>query len=277
MTTIPDVQDVASEAPSTAERLAVLSHDHAAAGDNRMARLAAWACDVHLLETLLWENGLDEAPDPDAQLAAVGEAVAAAIMDRVPAVTDGLTSRDVVELARDALLATFDESVHALVEERFAPLDHLHHSSEHGSGHGSDHGAEHAEPTALDRLEGRTHEHLVAELRATAADCMVVADLMAAEGSPAGAVRLARQADVAGFEAYLTTAASRAGDDRLVTVDLRWALARSLALPEAPSADQLDPADVGQVVADTRRLLVDLLGSAERTALGGTFEPLTPR
>lgn len=300
---------------TTLDHLGDLSRRHARHGDLRLAQLAAWASDVHLLEALLWENGLGDAPDPDAQLAAVGDAVAASLEARAEAVTEGLTARQVVELAREALLATFDESVHALVTERFLSLDHLdatrdafhagpsdaHPSegaatAEDGSSEGQsqdrfDEGAEPAfdvvagvvedvvdeievgaqrdlEASALQRLQGRTPEHLVAELRATAADCMVVAEMMAAEGDEAGAVRLARQADAAAFEAYLTTAAARAGDHRLATVDLRWALARRLDLPGADSGDLVE------AVAACRSRLGSLLGSAEQGTLRETFEPL---
>ncbi|MCW2773505.1 MAG: hypothetical protein JWN91_1831, partial [Nocardioides sp.] len=63
----------------TSDQYAELSRRHAADGDLRMAQLAAWAGDVHVLEDLLWQNGLAQAPDPAAELAAVGESVAASV------------------------------------------------------------------------------------------------------------------------------------------------------------------------------------------------------
>lgn len=267
---------------SVADRLANLSRLQARRGDARLAVLAAWACDVHLLESLLWENGLDQAPDPDAQLAAVGEAVASSLVARAETTSVGLTPREVVEVARGALLATFDESVHDLVAGRLAPLEHLDDIPELPavtdpfteddpdvpvSG-----ATEATGGPAVARLEGRTADQLVADLRATAADCMAVADLMATEGEVAGAARLARQADAAAFEAYLTSAAVGAGDTRLATVDLRWALAETLDLPHPDPAAGTSADDV---VAAVRARLVGLLGTAERAELSRTFEPLT--
>ena len=72
---VPDTDDTAP----VRERLAELSRTHARTGDTRSAQLAAWSADVSVLEQLLWDNGLGEAPDPDAQLAAVGGAVADAL------------------------------------------------------------------------------------------------------------------------------------------------------------------------------------------------------
>jgi len=251
------------------EQLGELSRHHAQQGDLRLAQLAAWASDVHLLEALLWENGLGEAPDPDAQLAAVGDAVAASLQARADEVGDGLTAREVVEVAREALLSTFDESVHALVLERLLPLGHL--DQEPAQDQDLDENpAVPREPTARERLEGRTPGHLVAELRATAADCMAVAELMADEGEDAAALRMARQADAASFEAYLTTAAVLAGDDRLATVDLRWELARRVELHQGAATT-----DLTEVVAVGRNRLSSLLGSAEQAALRETFEPLS--
>lgn len=269
--TSPDASSVEADAaePSTADRLAELSRIQARRGDRRLAVLAAWACDVHLLESLLWENGLDQAPDPDAQLAAVGEAVASSLAARAETTSVGLTPQEVVEVARGALLATFDASVHDLVSERLEPLDHLDDIAETRAA------VDRLDDRLDDRLGGRTPERLVADLRATAADCVAVADLMATEGEVAGAARLTRQADIASFEAYLTAAAVVAGDTRLATVDLRWALAELLDLPEPDGGDAPDPAEAADLAATVRARLTELVGSAERAELGRTFEPLT--
>lgn len=239
-------------------QLGQLSRRHAAAGDLRRAQLGVWASDVHVLEDLLWQNGLGDAPDPDAQLAVLGEAVAGsldALADRAP---DGLSARRLVEAAREAMVTTFDESVHGLLTDRLLVLDHL----------------DVCDPVPYDavdaaerRLDGRTPQGLVAELRSAAADCMAVAQVFAAEGETGAARRLALQSDAAAFEAYLVAAASLAGDERLVTVDLRWDLARD-ALAGLPAAGT-EP-----VLGDWRPALVALVGSAERGVLERTLEAL---
>src|SRR3954468_23882650 len=106
-------------------RLAGLAERYAAEGDLRRAQLASWAADVHVLEELLWENGLAEAPDPVAQLAVVGESVASALEAVAEAPAADVTPRAVVEAARRAMVATFDESVHEVLLAQLPSLDHL--------------------------------------------------------------------------------------------------------------------------------------------------------
>lgn len=233
--------------------------------DPRRLRLAAWAGDVEMLETLLWHNGLDRAPDPAAQLAAVGEAVAASLEARAAAVTGALSDREIVEAGRDAMVATFDVSVHGVLRERFASVEHLDPRSSVPVAEGPEDDCPDTDPDdwdAVHRLEGRTPEELAAELRTAAGDCMAVAEVMARAGEPEAALRLARQSDAAAFEAYLVTAAALSGDDTLASVDVRWERARLLAA---------DP-DRDPVAARAR--LLELVGWAERDPLGRSFEPL---
>lgn len=225
-----------------------LSHRYAKGGDLRLAALAAWAADVHALEALLWDSGLDQAPDPSAELAAVGESMADSIEALAARPGDRMTLRAVVEIAREAMVATFDESVHGLLTDRLADLGHLDE-------------ARAGEPFEQlgDRLGGRSTEELVAELHGAAADCSAMAALLAADGEHEAAVRLSDQADSASFEAYLVQAAARAGDDALATVDLRWDLAsRSTGSGDGPM----------------RERLVALLGSAEQEVLRRLLKPV---
>ncbi len=221
-----------------------LSHEYAERGDLRMAQLAAWAADVHALEELLWENGLGQAPDPGAQLAAVGDSVAASIEQLAHTLPEGpLTARALLDAAREAMVTTFDESVHGLLSDRLGDLEHLDHvqSVEESS----------AERTA-GRLDGRSPAELAAELRTAAADCATMATLLGAAGEGEAAARLTRQADAAAFEAYLVLAAVRSGDHSLATVDLRWDLV----------ADQAG-----------RERFASAVGSAEHPALHLVLEP----
>ena len=193
-----------------------LSQRYAGSGDLRMAQLAAWAADVHTLEELLWENGLGQAPDPGAQLAAVGDSVAASIEELAHTLPDApVTARALLDAAREAMVTTFDESVHGLLADRLGDLEHLDHV---------DVAADAPVARTTDRLDGRTPAELAAELRVAAADCATMATLLGAGGEDQAAARLARQADAAAFEAYLVTAALRGGDHSLATVDLRWDL-----------------------------------------------------
>lgn len=242
-----------------------LSHDYAERGDGRLAQLAIWAADVQVLQTMLWESGLGSAPDPDAQLAAVGHAVTASLAEHAVATHGPLTPRESVEGARQAMVAAFDESVHASLSDRFVRLDHLDELRPPVT--------QTAPQAMAGRLGGRTPDELVADLHTTAADCMAVAAVMLEEGDRAGALGQARQADLASFEAYLVAAAVLVGDACLATVDLRWDLARA-QVPEPHSAHPDDVRDVAVAVAELRDRLVGVVGPAEEVALRDCFEPL---
>lgn len=241
---------------------AELSRAYAARGDARLALLAMWAADIRVLQVLLWESGLGSAPDPDAQLAAVSQAVGASLTDCADAAGLPMTPREAVERARRAMVGTFDDSVHSMLVERMAPLDYLDSVSAPLADDG--------ERSRVHRLAGRSAEALVADLRATAGDCMAVAVTMADGGDLAGAISLARQADLASFEAYLVAAAVRVGDVALATVDLRWDLAEA----DGPGASS--PAgDLEQAVNGFRDRLVGVIGPGEETGMREYFEPVS--
>lgn len=243
---------------------AQLSRYYAARGDARLALLAMWTADIRVLQALLWENGLGSAPDPDAHLAAVSQAVGASLTDCADATDLPMAPREAVERARQAMIDTFDDSVHAMLVERLIPLDHL--DSLPAPLAGDD------ERSRIRRLAGRSAEELVADLRATAGDCMAVAVAMADGGDLAGAISLARQADLASFEAYLVDAAIRVDDGALATVDLRWNLAEA-GDPRAYSA----PVDLEQAVNKLRDRLVGVIEPGEETGMREYFEPMSHR
>jgi hypothetical protein len=279
MPTVTD--DVAShgvpERLTVAEQLARLSGRYVEEGDVRRAQLASWAADVYVLEELLWENGLAEAPDPVAQLAAVGESVAAALEALAEGVSGDVMPRAVVEAARRAMVSTFDESVHEVLLEQLPSLDHLDAcapasasgsaSTSASTSASSSASADRPDSPAVERLGGRTAEELVAELRQAATDCVLAGEVLDAAGEYTAAERMSHQADVATFEAYLVATAIHAGDHRLASVDLRWELARQLT-PEDWAADERDRSPF----ATLRRELIALVGSAEMETLWRAFE-----
>ncbi len=230
-----------------AHAYADLSRRYAVAGDLRMALLAAWSSDLHVLEELLWSNGLEQAPDPAAELAAIGANVAASVEAAAAGLADdGPTARELAETARRALVTTFDPSVHELLTDRFEDLSHLDSCPR------PERDADPVERTSA-RLAGLSAEALAAELRTAAADCAAMAEMLLAGGEQDAGHRMARQSDAAAFEAHLVTAAVRAGDDALVTVDLRW----DLVAGQDPTAERL----------------LEAVGSAEKDALRHTLEP----
>ena len=253
------------QASATAQmtEYADLSRSYAARGEGRLAQLAVWAADVQALQVLLWESGLGSAPDPDAQLAAVAEAVSGSLDDHIDAPHAPATIRESVERARDAMVTAFDESVHVMLAERFVPLDHLDALAAPGP--------EEARDSRSRRLAGRTPEKLVTDLRQTAGDCMAVAVAMAEDGDLAGATYQARQADLASFEAYLVSAALGAGDVALATVDLRWDLATA-ADRDVPLATDDPHGDVTRF----RDRLASVVGPTEEPALRACFEAVAP-
>lgn len=261
---VPSTHDLL-QASATAQiaEYADLSRAYAARGEARLAQLAVWAADVQALQVLLWESGLGAAPDPDAQLAAVAEAVSGSLDDHTVAPHAPATIRESVERAREAMVSAFDESVHMMLAERFVPLDHLDDLDAPGP--------DDARESRSRRLAGRTPDKLVEDLRQTAGDCMAVSVAMAEDGDLAGATYQARQADLASFEAYLVSAALASGDLALATVELRWDLAMA-ADREAPLAT--DDPEGG--VTRFRDRLAAVVGPAEEAALRACFEPVAP-
>lgn len=240
------------------EGYAALSRDHAVAEEPRLALLAMWTADVHVLQLLLLESGLDRAPVPSAQLAAVGEAVNQSLTTLS---LDAATPRQLIERAREAMVATFDESVHTMLADRFLPLDHLDDLQTPG--------ADAADRAVDQRLDGRTFEQLVADLEATAQDCVAVASAMLATDDLAGVLRQMHHADLATFEAALLRAASESGDQTLASVDLSWELA---AREHAQRSIQpLDHADVEATVNAWRERLVASAGWAQAARMRASF------
>src|SRR3954453_17161527 len=150
---------------SVPERLSTIAQRYAADGDVRRAQLASWAADVHVLEELMWQNGLAEAPDPVAQLAACGESVASGLEALPDDPAADVPPRAVVEASRRAMVATFDESVHEVLLAQLPSLDHLDDCDPLAA---APEGCSEEHP-AVGRLGTRTAEELVAELREAAA------------------------------------------------------------------------------------------------------------
>jgi hypothetical protein len=251
--------------PETSSDYFHASRSYADQGEGRLAVLAQCAADIEVLQQLLWENGIDESPDPDAQLAAVGEAVSGSLSP-LAAETAGGTAVEMVARFRHAVVTTFDESVHSLLNERFPALDHLA---------GVSVSFEKSDDGVVDTLAGRTPAALVADLHATARDCIAVAEVMLEEDDVAGALRQLWQADLATFEAYLVDAAIRAGDTDLATVALRWEMARELVPgpPESPEPSEA-PEGVEETVVAWRETLVGVVSAVEATALRAAFAPV---
>jgi hypothetical protein len=263
MSTVTDdaARHDAPDRRSVPEKLAHLAGRYAADGDVRRAQLASWAADLYLLEELLWENGLADAPDPAAQLAAVGESVATALESLAAGMSEELVPRAVVEAARRAMVSTFDESVHEVLLEQLPSLDHL-------DGCTPDSTTSYGRGAGADRLGKHTADELVAVLRQAAADCVHVGEVMDVEGEVTASHRMSHQADVATFEAYLIAAAIHSGDHRLASVDLRWELAQELN----PADWDVDGRGTRNPFATLRRELISLVGSAEMEALWRTFQ-----
>ena len=259
MTALLDVSDQLSLEEGLSLRAAkyvALSRAYAARGEGRPALLALWAADVQVLQVLLLESGLGAAPDPEVQMALVAEAVRSSLLEGSASATGPATLREAGERARTALLATFDESVHALLEERLAPLDHLDLLSPPALG-----GARQA---VARRRAGRTSLELVHDLRTAAGDCMAIAHEMARDGDVDGARRQARNADLGSFEAYLVSAALAVGDTALTTVGLRWDLAEA--------ADERDVEDLDEGVRALRERLESVVAPTELPVLRNFFE-----
>jgi hypothetical protein len=224
---------------------AALSRGFAASGDVRKAVLTQWAADLRVLQSLLWENGLGQAPDPAAGLLAVADALQGSWAQHVDHLRGAGSARDLVDRARAALAAAFDPSVHALLASRLTPIDHLEHVADADPG-----------PSGSTYRDWRSPAELLRDLRVAGQDAERVARALADEdGGESDDPRW--QAVLAMFEAYLVRSALLGGDDDLLTAELRWELAAARVA-------------AGETPGDSRRLrsaLTDVLGPAERAGV----------
>lgn len=213
----------------------------AGAGDLGLAVHAQWAADLATLHELLWESGLGAAPDPAAQLATVARMVEASFAqaDDTPPEAGAL-----VTWARNRLTSAFGAPVDALLESRFAPLDHLTGPV----------------PPPAARAT-RSLDALRRDLRDAATDCATVARAMDLAGLADDARAQRRRAALATLEATLVARAAGAGDHALHTADLRW----ELAVAALPGQDRGDDG-VGAGAwdrADVADLLPSLVAAAD--------------
>ncbi len=243
MLTAIDHDPVRESLAAQADDYAELSRIHAVRGDGRRAALAAWAADLRTVQVLVLESG---APVED--LLPVALAVETALAGL--AARDAQSIRAVVEAARTQLVAVLEESVHGLVRDRLAPLEHLDAVAAPGPGA--------ANGAVTTRLDGRGGEQLVGDLLTAAADCRAVAQVMAQVGDEDERQRQTDAADVAGFEAFLVLLSAATGDATLATTELRWDLA-AVKSGRAPAADKRD-------------LLCSVLVPAEQEALAALLD-----
>lgn len=162
------------------------------------------------------------------------------------------------------MVGTFDESVHAMLAGRFLSSEHLDALPSPGS--------DAADRAVQRRLEGRASEQLVADLEATAHDCVAVARALLAADDLEGVLGQMHHADLATFEAFLLRAASEAGDETLASVDLSWDLA-ARAFTER-STPLVDHADVEATVDAWRERLVVSAGWAQAARMRASFHPI---
>lgn len=228
-----------ADASAKATLFSRVSRAAAAERDPRVAAGAAWAADVLVVRTLLWERAPEDEEQAQRRVHAVATAVGAAVTGDVRGSgTDEPTTvrdaREVVVTARRRMLSVFDGPAAALVAERLHDLEHLAELPP---------SAGRVMPAPDDSLQARAREigpaALVELLRTAASDGRVIWEALLAAGYRRDAARQACLADLAEVEAYLVEASIAVGDTGLLLADVRRA-AVVLLLSEA--ADR--PVDV---------------------------------
>ncbi len=253
------VETVYADAVDKARRYHDLSRRYAAAGQPLPAVYAAWAGDLCTVQAVMWERVMAAAGRPDDQFFAAATTVARALAHHAVAGSPpGGGAGDAVHAAREAVLAAFDPAARSVLADRLPALDHLH---------GLD-------PTpvpdpavaAAAWLDGDSLADRVAQHRQAARDGMAVAAALYRQGDVEEALRQAWLADWAAFEGYLLEAAQATGDEALVTVDLRWAL----ACEAAAGLGELPPT-LAAAVAAVRDRLTAAVGPVEGARLRERF------
>lgn len=238
-----------------------LSQRYAATGETYAAVHAAFAADVQTVQAVMWERVMVASPVPEEQFKAIGDTVTKALASYAATPVAANTAREAVERARAGMGAAFDPVALQVLTSEYLPLDHLNHLP-------------HPNPTegttiAHTRTKGEPAATVAQKRRRAAKDCMTVAVLMQREGRLTDAMTQAWQADWATFESYLLDAASQVGDNSLITVEMRWALATE-AIAKIPAL----PSDFAEAVSTIRARMLNSLGTIEGKRLAARFEPL---
>jgi len=240
--------------------LGAISMRHALSGDALAAVATAWAADVVTLQCLAWERIVVVSQAPQGPLFRTGDQVIAAMgAYAMSSPADFPSALEVVQSARLAMSKTLDGDLSDELQTRFLPLDHL---------------AGLIAPTVQEvhqglemRLGGMKPARFVAARRAEAAGIMAEALQQRVRGNTAEAISSAYEADMRTLEAYLVESAVAIGDANLMSVQIRWDLAKE-AVTTVPHL----PHDVTAAVSLVRRTLMRSLGSADGWRLGLTWE-----
>ena len=240
-----------------------LSQAYAMAGNAYGAVMSAWLADINTVQAVMWERVMIATPDPEAAFVVIGSTITRTLAAQ-PTIGQGAsTARDCIEHARAAMAHGFAESTLRAVEADYLPLDHLTHLPAPT--------AEQVTKTRASRLGGMDVAAVSTRRRSDARDLMRVAVAMADEGMTTEAMQQAWQADWATLESYLLDSAALCGDDTLVSVDFRWAIA-SAAVSQIPGL----PANFVEAVTTIREAMAKALGMIEGSRLVERFEPLSP-
>lgn len=240
---------------------AELSRRYAAEGNAFAAVHAAWAADLCAAKAVLWERAVASSAHPEEQFSAAAQSVSGALAAPAPEERRPRDAAGAVRAVRRALGAALDRKVQHRVTAAFGALDHLEGLALPDDQAGG--------RTAAARLQGSSVHELSLLRRRGARDCMAVAQAMHDGGRDAEALRMLWQSDWAAFEAYLLDAAMAVGDEFLVTVELRWELARQAAT----GLSGLSP-DLVAAADSIRAMLASAVDPAEVDRLEEHYEPV---
>jgi len=216
-------ENVQADQSRRAQRCRDLSVKSAGEQDATVAVLAQWAADMNSVLVLLWERILIATPDVESTMKDIASVLTVTLLD--PDITrdnpSGDTATEMVESARRRLTSIFDAKAGQVAMSRLGSVDHLDGLpaptlADFAADADSRLNGLPAAQVITDRLtEARTEMD-----RATAAD----------------SIEAAWAAEWALFEAFLLAEADAAGDELLLSVTTRWALAceAAAAMPSLP-------------------------------------------
>jgi hypothetical protein len=238
-----------------------LARRYAAEGNAFVAVHAAWAADVHVVQSVVWQHLLVTSPDPEQAYAEIVETVRQALSAYASAAPGMGDAAGAVQSARAALASVFDATLMPLIAGQFPRLDYLAGLPMPDMDEGR--------RLIAARLGDDTVLGLAQQQQFAAADGAAVAASFQRVGLDDDAMVQAWLADWSALASYLLETAALVGDTALVTVELRWALVAA-EIARIPTL----PAGVTEAAAEIRARMAYALGLIEGPRLLARFAPL---
>lgn len=229
---------------------------HAAAQRLVQACVGAWAAEVRGLQATLVRHLLVHGRSPQYRYFELAEGLSDELA-AVPAEPEASAAQLILR-ARTVVARSLEPVILEQWSDTFVDLSYLDSLPAMSEADVHDYTAA--------QLSGRSVDAHIAARRRQAQESMLAAQTLRMKGDTTAAIRQAYESDFHCIDAYLVESARAAGDDRLLSVSVRWDLCAHAIAGLTGLPDTFIPA-----VAAIRGALIDGIGSPDGQRLAATF------